>query len=152
MPPGLYSQAQYNANRTAGQKRRDQRAKHLQSLHTLAGPDVECRRAAADQGSGDREVQADPPACGRRADLSQPFTPFPLTAPDTTINAQGEPRVSFFTVPDNARVLPRAGPVGSQSAFSDRQGFRGYAITAPGMVTSIGRRREQFDHIGTARR
>ena len=33
--------------------------------------------------------------------LGQPFTPFPRTAPDTTINGQGQ--VEFlFTVPDNA--------------------------------------------------
>ena len=96
----LYSQAQYDANRTTG--RNDViSAPNTYGLYTLAqvqALNVDVPLLVRDAGTGQFKLTI---AVKKTTDLSQPFVAFPMSAPQTIINAQGNLEF-LFTVPDGA--------------------------------------------------
>ena len=97
---GLYSAAQYAANRTAGQNDVIN-SPNTYSLYTLS--QVQTLNAGTplltkDQTTGKFKLTI---GIQKTVDLQTPFSAFPFTAPDTTINAQGQMEF-IFTVPGSA--------------------------------------------------
>ena len=97
----LYTQTQYNANRTAGQNDVTS-SPNTYSLYTLsqvqtlnAGKPLLTKDAGTGKWKLTIGIQKSPNLA------TTPFAAFPFTAPDTTINAQGQ--IEFlFTGPGNA--------------------------------------------------
>ena len=96
----LYTQAQYNTSRTAGQNDVTA-APNTYSLYTLSQVqtlNVGTPLLTKSPGTGQFKLTI---GVQQTPTLSQPFTAFPMSAPNTSINAQGQLEF-LFTVPDNA--------------------------------------------------
>ena len=97
---GLFTQSQYAANRTAGQNDVIN-SPNTYGLYTTSQVhilNVGVPLLTKDAGTGKFKLTI---GIQKTANLTTPFAAFPFTAPDTTINAQGN--IEFlFTVPGNA--------------------------------------------------
>ena len=97
---GLFTQSQYAANRTAGQNDviNSPNTYGLYTTSQIQILNVGVPLLTKDAGTGKFKLTI---GIQKTANLTTPFAAFPFTAPDTTINAQGN--IEFlFTVPGNA--------------------------------------------------